>query len=354
MPFIRVHLLLFFSVFACVTTARAAPVAPHGQDPDRSYRALVEAYRAGETADALAGVRSLGPGDLRAAVKRLAGSVTAASRIGGELPLDLSLLRAAAVLHADAAAEAWSRQDAERAGLHIGCGALLIEALSGRGSTAGPFRRRWYLATALMTSRYAAPEATLDYFERVTTQMPGDVTLLTAAGWFAERWSFARIRPAARRRYQNRAAEWLTAAIEASPGAPGATLRLARIESSRGHDAQARELLVPLLARDDVPLLVAYVGRLVLGGVHERSGQPAEAERRYREAMTLVPPAQSARLALARLKYATDPASAADTVGIFLSSGTDGPGNDPWADYQLAYLPLAAILLDELRLEVQQ
>lgn len=374
MPFTFVRHLVFCSIVACVIAPRAAVAAPNGQDePPLEYRTIVAAYRAGDTAGALAELQRLARGDLRDAVQRLAGLADAESRVGGELSIDPALVRAAAVLHADAAAEAWTRQDAERAGRHIASGELLIEALAGRRSTAGPFIRRWYLATALITARHAGPEATLDYFDRITKEVPGDAALLTAAGWFAERLSFARaVEPRrwltvarsipdvrrqqeeVRRRHQRRAIQWFTAALEAHPGAPGATVRLARLEASRGRDQQARALLAPLVARDDVPRLVAYVARLLLGNVCERSGQAGEAERLYGEAIALAPPGQSARLALARLKYAADPDTAAEAVAGFLSSATDVPGSDPWADYQLAYLPLGTLLLDELRLEVRR
>ena len=373
-PLALPSLLLLCWIVVCASGARAAEAPTHAQDePRRGYRALVQAYRAGQIVEAVSGLREIAPGDLRTTVQRLVQARAAASLTGGHL-VDPALLQAAAVLHADAAAEAWGRGESERAGLHLECGAILVEALGSAGTPPGSFRQRWYLTTALVTARHADPAAAIDYFDRVTERVPGDAPLLTAAGWFAERMSFARADPtparrltvardipdtrrrqeAVQRRYQRLAVRWLNAAREASPSAPGPILRLARVEAFRGRDAEALALLSPLVARDDVPLLVAYVGRLLLGNLYERSGQTTEAERIYREAMVLAPPAQSARVALARLMYTTEPAAAAETVTGFLTSDADPGSNDPWADYQLAYLPLGSLLLGELRLEVGQ
>jgi Flp pilus assembly protein TadD len=186
---------------------------------------------------------------------------------------------------------------------------------------------------------------------------------LTAAGWFSERRAHGAAAPGATlamqqrsRRIQRQYAErYLEGALRAEPAAAEAALRLARLDVTAGRDADATRRLTALLARPDVESSAAYVGRLLLGGIQERQGETAAAARTYREALALDEVAQSARVALSALLYTSgDAEAAAAVVEPLVTRAGPRQRNDPWADYQLGYLPVGRALLEELRNEVRR
>jgi tetratricopeptide (TPR) repeat protein len=325
------------------------------------YRGLVEAYRTGQAETSVARLLDLKHDAVLALVNRY---VKLGERgFAGDATLDDDFFRAASMLHADAAFRGWEQWRDDEAWAHLNVARRLVDVGERPNTTLGSFRRRWYAATAVVATGHLTPQDALEYFEDAVEKMPDDVPVLTAAGWFSERLSHrAAARGASLRRlreirrvHQRTAVRYLTAALKRDPNAGEAALRLARVEASLEHDAQARTRLTALLARDDLQPLIAYVGRLILGQLQERRGDLREAERLYREAMTMDPIAQSARVALARLLYASgDSPGAADVIEPAVRSGTEPDRNDPWSDYQLAYPAIGRVLLDDLRDEVQR
>jgi tetratricopeptide (TPR) repeat protein len=342
-----------------------APMLDAGQarPPDspfaRSYRSLVQGYRTGERDTSIDDVLALDHQKLVALVGRY---VKLGERgVDAHPAFDRTFFRGASMLHAEAAFRSWERWRDEQAWSHLTLALGLVDVSEPPGAKAGSFRRRWYAATALILTTYLGPAEALAYFEDAVKKCPDDVPLLTAAGWFAERLSyraaargssFQRARDA-RRIHQRTAERFLNRALEIDPNASEATLRLARLESFAGEDAQASARLTALLARADLQPHLAYVGRLILGGLHERRGDSAAAERLYREALALDRVAQSARVALARMLYATgDSGRAADILEPALRGRTERDRNDPWSDYQLAYPFSGRLLFDALHKEI--
>jgi tetratricopeptide (TPR) repeat protein len=323
------------------------------------YRALVDSYR---TADADAAVKAARELDRRRLLAFIDEYPLTGQRGARHHPwLDAAFFRAASMLHADAAFHCWENWGAEDCGAHLDAGRRLVD-VSETLAEPDSFRRRWYTATALILSRHTTPVEALEYFQAAVEQLPDDVPLLTAAGWFAERLSrsaapsdmnVANAR-ALRRRHEQRAVRFLAAALAVDPRAAEASIRLARVEASSKRDA-ALDRLAALIARKDLEPSVAYLARLTLGNVREREGNRAEAERLYREAIALHPIPQSARIALAHLMYAAgDATGAADAIEPLLAPNTTPAANDPWSDYQLAYPAVGQALLDQLRAEVRR
>lgn len=342
-------------------TSWAAGAEQGRESTAQRYGSLVELYRSGWKDKA---VDQLMAGDQGVVTALVEGYVKrGAIGIGRDPALDAVFYRAAAMLHAEAALRCWAEGLDKRASAHFGLARGLADASESVSAAPASFRRRWYLSTALLLTRRLSPEQALVHVAEAVKRVPDDVAILTAAGWFSERladlpaargWDLRRVQTIRRRR-QDEALRYLTAALAVDPRAAEAALRLSRVESEMGRVEGAAARLAGLLERDDLARATAYVGRLVLGRLLERQGNAREAERLYREAMRLDPVAQSARLALGQLLHAAgDSVQAADVVEPMLTAGTNRERNDPWADYRLAYPLVGELLFDELRDEVRR
>ena len=325
----------------------------------REYASLVDAYRDGSPEKPIEGVLALDYDQLEETVRNLVRHV----RSDFEQGLDPGFFQAAATLHLDAAVRCWGEEQGDEATFQIEMARLLVDASEPADAGPGSFRRRWYAASALLVAAHLGPIDALKYFDLAVEAVPGDVPLLTAAGWFSERLSDGAAAPGAslrnsqalRRRHQRAAERYLAAAVDLDPRAEEPNLRLARIEALMGRDARAGGRLAALVARHDVQPFTAYLARLFLGGVRAREGETRQAERLLREAIALDPIAQSARIALAEMRYAAgDPAGAAEIVEPLATPPAGRDRNDPWADYRLAYPQVGALILDQLRDEVQR
>lgn len=324
------------------------------------YRSLVDLYRSGWRDKAL---DQLLASDQRLVFPLVEGYVKrGAVGVGGDPTLDEAFYRAASMLHAEAAFRYWSEGLDRRASDHFGLARGLVDASERASTRSQDFRRRWYLATALLVTRLVSPEIALDHFAQAVKRVPDDVPILIAAGWFSERladlpaargWDL-RMAQRIRRRRHDEALRFLTAALAVDTHSAEATLRLARVESEMGRHEQAAGRLAALLARDDLDRSTAYVGRLVLGRIREQQGDRREAERWYRGAMGLDSVGQSARVALGQLLHAAgDSVQAANIVENMLEAGEDRERNDPWANYRLAFPLIGQLIFEELRDEVR-
>jgi hypothetical protein len=324
------------------------------------YQMVVDAYRSGQTEKAVNDALQLEPAALQA-VDRIATRALKANLT--DSTLDAAFFRAAAMLHTDAAYYCWRHARDKDAQLQLERARRMTDASASLKGASPSFRSDWYVASVLMISTVVDSEAALGYFADAIKALPDDARLLTTAGWFAERLSIMAAPPGSTPRgaqaqhvkYQQTAKRFLASALEVEPDAVEAALRMARITILAGNDRDAREWLLPLLARSDIEPDFAYVGRLLLGGVFEREHKADEAQRLYREAIALDDVAQSARVALSQLLYASgDAAAAADVIDPLIKRRASRDYNDPWSEYMLGYVPMGYALLDDLRKEVQQ
>lgn len=352
------------TILCAVLALAASPAVAGAQERESTaeqYRTVIALYRSGWTDKAVDQLLASDERPVFAVVEGFA--KRGAIGVGRDPALDATFYRAASMLHAEAAFRCWREGLDKRASAHFGLARGLVDASQSVSAAPATFRRRWYLATALMLTRLVPPDQALDHIAEAVKRVPDDVAILTAAGWFSERmadlpagrgWDL-RAAQTARRRRQDEALRYLAAALALDARAAEAALRLSRVEVEMGRVEGAAARLAGLLARDDLDQATAYVGRLVLGRLREQQGNTREAERLYREAMSLDPVAQSARAALGQLLHAAgDSVQAADVVEPMLTAGTNRERNDPWADYRLAYPLVGELTFEELRDEVRR
>ena len=329
------------------------------------YRELVGAYLEGDEATSAAGARAMAPAAVHALLDRVRAPDARPTGTDADPALNERLFRAAAMMHLDAAGLLRSRglhRDAEEQ-LEI---AMRWVNLSARDpEPVGSFRRRWFLGAALLAFEYGGWRDGVTFTDLACELLPDDVALLTAAAWFNEGLALAPVDPGdlergglARLQERKRsrllaAARRAGAALRAAPAASEAALRLARVRMLLGQGESVRALLTELTERGGVPRAHAYLGRLLLGRLHVEAGEAAEAERRFREAIALVPEGQAARVALAHLFEGRGDRRGAAAVLDPVLRGEFGPAIDPWVDYLLG-AGAGPGLRDALRGEVQR
>ena len=313
--------------------------------PDLSpYRALVDVYREGRTAEAVDGVLALEAEALvqiADTVRDLDTRVTGTDRYPDA---NERVFRAAAMLHVDAA-DALSSMGRERAAtFQIELATRWADFRARSPEPDGSFRRRWYRGVGLLLFDRLGWRDALSFVDRACEAVPDDVPLLTIAAWLheqvalapasLERGGAAGLREAqgVKRRGLRAAARRANAALAVSADATEAALRLARVRMLLGEAGAAREALLGLVGRTDVPTPHAYLARLMLGQLYA-AAEPGRAERLFREAGDLLPEGQAARVALGQLLDTQGNRRGAAAV-LGLSAGAEQDSSiDPWVDY---------------------
>ena len=355
---------------AALAAAAAAPASGGQSDfwftaQLAPYRELVGAYRDGDAGAAMAGVRAMEPFAVHALLDRVRESDTRLTGTDADPALNERLFRAAAMLHLDVAELLRSR------GLHGGAEDQIEIAIRWVNLAVrdpepiGSFRRRWFLGAALLAFQYGGWQDAVTFTDLACDLLPDDVALFTTAAWFNEGLALAPMDPSELERgglsrLQERkrsrllaAARRAGAALRIAPTAPEATLRLARVRMLLGQGESVRERLTGLVDRGGVPRAHAYLGRLLLGRLHVRAGEPAEAERRFRGAIEINPQGQAARVALGRLLEGQGDRRGAVAVLEPVLRGESGAAIDPWVDYLLG-AGTGPDLRDALRREVRR
>ena len=276
-------------------------------------RVLVDAYRESRTEEAIDGVLAFEAEAIHQivdAVRDLADArVTGTDR---DPDPNEQVFRAAAMLHVDTADDLWSigREMAAMSQLELATRWVDLGARTPEPD--GSFRRRWYLGVGLLVFARIGWRAALSFVDRACEALPDDVPLLTTAAWLHEQVALAPVSPddagrAGLREAQRvkrdglrAAAGRASAALAVTGDATEAAIRLARVRMLLEEVDAARELLLGLVGRTDLPTSHAYLARLMLGRLYA-AAEPGQAERLFREAGDLLPEGQAARVALAQL-----------------------------------------------------
>ena len=212
------------------------------------YRALVELYRDGRTAEAIEELLTLGRTQVRRTVDAVRGRDGGRAGPDANPSLNERLFRLAAMLHTDAAEALWSTGRQQDALFHVDIARQWADVEGATPSAPGSFRRRWYLAAGLLVFERGGWGPALVYFDRACEALPDDAPLLTIAAWLHERFALAPVvapgretglldARRAKRRNLSEAARRLTAALAAEPSASEAALRLASVRTLLGETA---------------------------------------------------------------------------------------------------------------------
>lgn len=142
-------------------------------------------------------------------------------------------------------------------------------------------------------------------------------------------------------------------ASSADPTNLEARLRMARVYMLEDKRDRAADILEAMLGTASLDLRTAYLARLLLGTLRDRSGEHEKAVVWLREAVTLVPAGQSAHLALAASLHAQGRAVEASAVTMRTLTGPRQPA-DPWSGYAYGEFWLIEPTLRGLREEARR
>jgi tetratricopeptide (TPR) repeat protein len=281
------------------------------------------------------------------------------------------ILKRAAILHADVAAEALLGHRTKGSAAPEGLQEFTLPLPDGRSqglvvdvgqwelarsmldkvvpaAAHDEFVRQWYDVTAAYLQ--SVGQLTPSHFTRGLRLFPDDAELLFQAGCLHESLAESRIQDAmqtaaipsdvkfeiASRRTELRDAESLfRKALKVQPDHLEARIRLARVLGLRGEHAEAEALLRKAVGEATEPLL-QYYAHLFLGAEKEALGDRDQARDFYGRAAVLYPDAQSPRLALSLLSVRDGRHAAALEA---MSGVLALPGDtrvDPWWTYHAA------------------
>jgi tetratricopeptide repeat protein len=342
--------------------------APQSKPLD--YRAALEAYRAGDTAAAIAAVDHLNRKQIDREFKLLVAEETIAKQAGRPRVW----LWTAAMLHLEgslAAERIFDRAAADRGAVQLELAWKFASALypdlryeaPSRRETEKPgsdaaFLRAWFrfMVTHDIARRWHnIVQQDIDLALRMTV---GDPDILLAQGALHEvTWHD--------RHEEGRehltpfpadlavAERALRAAVDADPGLVEARVRLGRVQTMRGESADALRTLAALGPGTEPGFL--YLARLFEGDVHETVGDLAAADRAYGEAMAVMPAAQSAQIARAHVRHTAGHRDEAirDVVALAQAASLIAD-DDPWLIYRHGSVWRLAGYLDTLRQMVRQ
>lgn len=342
------------------------PVEARLRGPEAWYLALIDRYRGGDRAGAIAAPLVPEKALLEvSALKRQAEagrciSCTARERIEA-FPFEVAVL-----LHTERAFERLETDDsAGPAELEIAPRLVALMPEERRRA----FEPRWLRVVSQVLCRLAKWDLGLGLLQAARARYPGDPLLILAAGATLE--TKARFDPgtihveselmgrhdrteSAQRGQLVQAQKSYRQALALRPDLHQARLRLARVLQLLGrHEASMRELRMVTEAAPD-PRTV-YLARLFLGYAREASGQYEPAAAEYEQAVRAVPGGQAAAVALSHALHRSG--RRRESVGV-LQAGMAHAGRravvDPWWPYVLGEWEDPDALLGELRTEASR
>lgn len=349
---------------ACACLLALAPLSAQGLRTPSSrvalaeYRDAVRHYRSGDTVQAMQGLLAHSRPWFAVAVEAMAGSADAS----------VEDLEAAALMHTEAFAGAWVRDD--EVPLHLSAAMRFIDL--GRGRLASGyrlpdgFRRTWHLLAAWYLQSAQQYLALIEHLDTTIGRYPDDPDVLLAQGTFYEifGWSATlprhpaapapRLLTSAMRNQSGlllEAERVFRAALGQSPGLDEARLRLGRVLTELGRPAEALSVLAPLASSGDAPF--AYLAAMFSGAAHERLGHFDQAIEAYRSAASRNPQCQTPLVALAAALRARGDEDASYDLALRTAMAGSRCA-DPWWSYKSGQWPWrAAAALGALRAAVR-
>ena len=311
------------------------------------YISHVDQYVSGQTTDAVAALAAWPDARVRAAVKSL----------DGQPPLSPARLRAAVVLHTEAAL---GEEDNHRELFHLDVARTLVERLLATPRVppaARDFAARSYAMWAVVYCTRGAPGLAGSLVNRGRVVDGNNPFVNLVAGALLEyrllqiepnprgTWNVEVERTPALKGLLHRAALIYRGIIAGHPEFYEARLRLGVVLAFNDSVDNAREQLEVVAARAERADL-AYLAHMFLASLHERARRPADAAREY-EAARAAASFQSSLIALIRMAGLR---GEGDRVRALAAEVAERPGDedDPWSVYPLCGIT-GRSLLDGLR-----
>jgi tetratricopeptide (TPR) repeat protein len=296
-----------------------------------SYTDVIELYRRGQDEAALHGLAALTPKEVTAARDALLKAFDISS--GEESNRVAGTIRAAVLLHTTRAFVVRSHGDFNEFAIQFKIASTYIDKLASRDRR-GAFVRTWRLQVLASLHGQMAVAAAREFGRRERDPAGDPPELLLALGATEEiGWALHRDSDTdpgvngdlkeAERNYRQ--------ALVIMPDLTEARLRLGRVLALRG-DGDALKNLEQIGPGSEEPY--RCLARLFEGEIFEERGDLAEAERRYLAAVSLVPTAQSAYMALAHVRHARGARGEAAEDIRSTTRAPDVPDTaDPWFWY---------------------
>jgi tetratricopeptide (TPR) repeat protein len=171
----------------------------------------------------------------------------------------------------------------------------------------------------------------------------------------ASYWGGDRLRRRTQATPREEAARRFRAALAADPRRDEASIRLGRVLALAKQRKQALDLLVRA-GRDAPDSRLQYLARIIAGSIFELDDRWSDADRIYREAIGILPGAQSARIALASVLERAGRQADANAVvapGLTPDASSDLAADPMWT-YRLGPPIDAVVILSQLRTAVRR
>ncbi len=338
-------MLILGSAVIAVVLCHAATASP--QKAPTPYIEAVDLFRRGE--DELALKKLAGVMSFELIRERDALFIALDSKWRGESERAAATMRGAAMLHTARAFAALNRNNNLEFRNHLLFAQSFVDKLASRDRRE-PFVRTWPLMILAILHEGRMVLAAAEFGRRVRDPAGDSAELLLAFGATEEM------------------AWWIHHEEDADPGVKGdlkdaerhyrqaliitptfveARLRLGRVLALRD-DPEGIKILGQMGESAEPPF--QYLARLFEGDVFEKRGDTAEAERRYSTAVSLIPTAQSAYMALAHVRHARGArAEAAEDVRSSAGVKNAPDTADPWFWYSRGTAWRGPGYVDDLR-----
>ena len=340
-------------LIALFVAGSAIPDAARAQAPaPPSYLQILELYQHGRIDEALAALAMTEDSKVQSGQKLI--FKTLEEKDPRRVPAATNLLRVGALIHA---AEAFRLAAHDRGGAlrHLDVARAYVAKIASGGRAPSFVRDWWLMVISVFQGEFDLVMA--NELGRQARDSAGESPELWLAIGVTEEMAWT-VSADAGVEYPFKgdlqdAESAYRRALAGQPDLVEARVRLGRVLTLRGAIDESIRVLGAIGTGEDAES--RYLARLFEGEALERSGNVAEAEQRYFAAFAAVPRAQSARLALARLRHLNGQrAEAAATVRATADDRGAAEDTDPWFWYTRGLLWRAPEYLQGLRATVER
>lgn len=332
---------LVLTALAALLWCAPSPASAAQPSPQDEYLALVDAYAAGDTRDA---VQALAERDDR----WVQTAVSGLDRLVPSWPM--SRLRAAALLHTEAVAGGWVLPS--HGAMHLAAARRYVDNKRGQALPA-EFQRGWLLAVSWHFQSELELGAVVPWLDELRDRFPewGETALATGVFYEVLGWtdtlptdlawtSRSRLLGAVPHHTRKEALEQAVVAYRRALGDPDtsaqATVRLGRVLAELGRADEARTLLAPLTATPERRW--RYLAALFTALAEARAGHAAAELAAYDAAARIMPGCQTPLVGITAMQRRLGQNALALEAAEALTVDTRAC-DDPWWSYRFGQPP---------------